>query len=187
MLETHLNSPITRGRLHTGLAADHIDAFADWLHLNGGKREEAIHHWKMAIELDPNHSESLYYLARALEQLHKPEAKQYRDRYEALQRRPLVIEQVKKLGNLALDAANGRNWPEAVAQLRKALELCGQCSEIAHLHKDLGLIYCRSGAMEMGEREFQTALELNPNDEDVLKALQVLQGLQNDKKKKNPR
>ena len=42
--------------------------------------------------------------------------------------------------------------------------------------------------MEMGEREFQTALELNPNDdEDVLKALQVLQGLQNDKKKKNPR
>ena len=35
MLETHLTSPITRRRLRTGVAADHIDAFADWLHLRG--------------------------------------------------------------------------------------------------------------------------------------------------------
>src|SRR6202049_4622371 len=37
MLETHLNSPVTQRRLRTGLAADHIDAFADWLHLHGYK------------------------------------------------------------------------------------------------------------------------------------------------------
>src|SRR5438128_5681734 len=37
MLETHLTSPITRQRLRTGAAAEHIDAFADWLHLNGYK------------------------------------------------------------------------------------------------------------------------------------------------------
>src|ERR1035438_5878922 len=37
MLETHLNSPVTRRRLRTGPAADHIDAFADWLHLHGYK------------------------------------------------------------------------------------------------------------------------------------------------------
>jgi integrase/recombinase XerD len=37
MLETHLSSPVTRRRLRTGPAADHIDAFADWLHLNGYK------------------------------------------------------------------------------------------------------------------------------------------------------
>jgi len=37
MLETHLSSSITRHRLRTGAAADHIDAFADWLHLNGYK------------------------------------------------------------------------------------------------------------------------------------------------------
>jgi len=147
-----------------------------------GQQEEAIQHWKMAIELDPKHSESLYNLARTLGQLHRPEANQYRDRYEALQQGPQVTEQVKKLGNLALDAANVRNWSEAVAQLRKALELCGQCSERAHLHKDLGLIYCRSGAMEMCERELQTAVELNPNDEDAVKALEVLQKLQDEKK-----
>ena len=35
MLETHLTSPITRRRLRTGVAADHIDAFTDWLHLQG--------------------------------------------------------------------------------------------------------------------------------------------------------
>ena len=37
MLETLLNSPITRRRLRTGLAADHIDAFADWLQSHGYK------------------------------------------------------------------------------------------------------------------------------------------------------
>ena len=37
MLETHLNSPVTRRRLRTGPAADHIDTFADWLHLQGYK------------------------------------------------------------------------------------------------------------------------------------------------------
>ena len=35
MLETHLNSPVTRMRLRAGPAAAHIDDFADWLHLQG--------------------------------------------------------------------------------------------------------------------------------------------------------
>jgi integrase/recombinase XerD len=35
MLDTHFHSPITQRRLRTGPAASHIDAFADWLHLNG--------------------------------------------------------------------------------------------------------------------------------------------------------
>src|ERR1700732_1336773 len=37
MLETYLSSPITRRRLRAGAAADHIDAFAHWLHLHGYK------------------------------------------------------------------------------------------------------------------------------------------------------
>jgi len=37
MLETYLSSPITRRRLRRGAAAEHIDAFADWLHLSGYK------------------------------------------------------------------------------------------------------------------------------------------------------
>jgi CubicO group peptidase (beta-lactamase class C family) len=35
MLETYLTSSVTSRRLRTGPAADHIDAFADWLHLQG--------------------------------------------------------------------------------------------------------------------------------------------------------
>lgn len=35
MLEHHLNSPVTRQRLRSGPAADHIDGFADWLHRHG--------------------------------------------------------------------------------------------------------------------------------------------------------
>ena len=35
MLEAHLQTPITRERLRAGPAADHIDKFADWLHVRG--------------------------------------------------------------------------------------------------------------------------------------------------------
>lgn len=35
MLDRHLRSPVTRLRLRSGPAADHIDGFADWLHRRG--------------------------------------------------------------------------------------------------------------------------------------------------------
>lgn len=35
MLEKHLHSPVTTRRLRTGPAADHVDAFTDWLHSQG--------------------------------------------------------------------------------------------------------------------------------------------------------
>jgi integrase/recombinase XerD len=35
MLDIHLKSPVTRRRLRSGPASDHIDAFADWLHVHG--------------------------------------------------------------------------------------------------------------------------------------------------------
>src|ERR1017187_2453407 len=35
MLETHLKSPVTRRRLCASPAADHLDAFAEWLRLQG--------------------------------------------------------------------------------------------------------------------------------------------------------
>ena len=37
MLDHHVNSPITRQRLRSGPAADHIDSFVDWLHRHGYK------------------------------------------------------------------------------------------------------------------------------------------------------
>ena len=35
MLDTHLKSPVTRQRLRSGPAAQHVDAFAEWLHRQG--------------------------------------------------------------------------------------------------------------------------------------------------------
>ncbi len=35
MLEGHLKSPVTRQRLRSGPAGDHVDGFADWLHRQG--------------------------------------------------------------------------------------------------------------------------------------------------------
>jgi integrase/recombinase XerD len=35
MLDAHLKSPVTLRRLRSGLAADHIDAFAEWVHRRG--------------------------------------------------------------------------------------------------------------------------------------------------------
>ena len=37
MLEHHVNSPVTRRRLRSGPAAEHVDGFADWLHRHGYK------------------------------------------------------------------------------------------------------------------------------------------------------
>jgi integrase/recombinase XerD len=37
MLEHHVNSPVTRHRLRSGPAAEHVDGFADWLHRHGYK------------------------------------------------------------------------------------------------------------------------------------------------------
>jgi integrase/recombinase XerD len=37
MLEHHVNSPVTRRRLRSGPAAEHVDGFADWLHSRGYK------------------------------------------------------------------------------------------------------------------------------------------------------
>jgi len=35
MLDTHLKSPVTRHRLRSGPATQHVDAFAEWLHRQG--------------------------------------------------------------------------------------------------------------------------------------------------------
>ena len=48
MLETYLDSPVTQQRLRTSPAADHIDAFADWLHVQGYK-PVSIHNLLIAL------------------------------------------------------------------------------------------------------------------------------------------
>jgi tetratricopeptide (TPR) repeat protein len=139
-----------------------------------GEANDAIEHWKRAIQADPNHSQALYNLARVLNKLHDPTASQYQERFEALQKMQQITDRVQQLGNFALEAANAQNWPQALQQMQEALELCGQCSEAAHLHKNLGLFYCRTGRVAEGEKELRAALELDPSDRDARQTLEVL-------------
>jgi Tfp pilus assembly protein PilF len=64
-----------------------------------------------------------------------------------------------------------------VEQMKEAIQLCGQCAESAHLHRNLGLIYCRTGNRQDGEKELRSALQLDPHDEDAKKALAQLANL----------
>ena len=72
-------------------------------------------------------------------------------------------------------------WNHAGAQLEEAVEVCGDCCSKGDLHKNLGLIYCRSGNLEKGERELRLAGSLKPDDPDVKKSLEILQELKRGK------
>lgn len=148
-----------------------------------GNTAGAIEHWKAAVHADPNHSQALYNLARSLDKMHEPEAKQYQDRFEALQRSQQITDRVSELGNFALEAANAQNWPQAIEQMNEAIRLCGSCSQSAHLHKNLGLFYGRTGNIGEAEKELHTALVLAPDDADAQNALAMLERIQKEQSK----
>jgi hypothetical protein len=51
----------------------------------------------------------------------------------------------------------------------------GKCSALPQLHKDLGLIYCHSGDYKHGRVELLETQKLTPGDEDVQKALRLIE------------
>jgi len=139
-----------------------------------GNSSEAMAHWKLALQADPNYSQALYNLARALKKTNDPEAQKYQDRYDQLQKDQQISDRVQQLGNFALAASNAQNWPQAFAQIQEAMQLCGTCPEAAHLHKNLGWMYFRTGKFEEAEKELGIALNLNPNDADAKEALAAI-------------
>ena len=96
-------------------------------------------------------------------------------RFEEMRAQQHIVDRAQLLGNFALASADAHDWPQAVAQLKEAIETCGKCSALPQLHKDLGLIYCHSGDLKNGRVELLEAQKLSPGDEDVAKALQLLE------------
>jgi tetratricopeptide (TPR) repeat protein len=142
--------------------------------LSLGKTEEAIHHLQIAVGVNPNNQDALYSLAQALGRIGKPEAKLYMERFQDLKLQVETDDRVQKLGSYGLEAANARDWPQAVARFKEAIDLCGQCASSADLHRNLGLIYVLKGDIESGRNELETALGIKPNDMDARKALESL-------------
>jgi tetratricopeptide (TPR) repeat protein len=142
-----------------------------------GETSQAIAHWKMALQADPNLSEALYSLARIMKKISDPEAQHYQDRFDELQQKQQIKNRVGQLGNFAIQAANAQNWPQALQEMQEAIALCGQCEDAAHLHKNLGLMYCRTGKLDDAQKELDAAVALNPDDPDAKKAIGMLQSL----------
>jgi tetratricopeptide (TPR) repeat protein len=142
---------------------------------HSGDTTAAIQHWKMALTADPNHAQALFNLAKFLGKVDDPEAKQYQQRFDALQKQHQITDRVAELGNFALEAASAQNWPQAFEQMNEAIQLCGDCPQSAHLHKNLGLFRLRTGNIGEADKELRTALQLAPNDADVQNALAAVE------------
>ena len=136
----------------------------------------AARYWELAVAVDENHGQALYNLARVLRNVDPEEAQKYDARFRRHREERRITDQVETLGNFALASANARDWPQAIEQLREAIELCGECPSRAVLHKNLGLIHARSGDLERAESALRAASEMLPDDADIEKSLELISG-----------
>ena len=133
---------------------------------------------KKVIEINPEHSQALYNLFRQLDQSDPQEARQFQSRFEALQAQNQIMDRAQTLGNFALASAAAHDWPQAISQLKEGIQVCGSCTALGQLHKDLGLIYLHSGDTKDGLQELLEAKKLTPADPDVEKAIRIAQAAQ---------
>jgi len=145
--------------------------------LHTGDQTGAIARWRRVVEINPNYGEALYSLARVLAKSDPDESKRLLARFTELQAQQHVMDRAQTLGNFALASAAAHDWPEAISQLKQALQICGNCRALPLLHKDLGLIYCRSGDLQNGLTELREAQKLTPHDPDITTALEILDGI----------
>ncbi len=139
-----------------------------------GARDRAIAEWRRAIQLQPDYGEALYALSRVLTKTQPEEAKALQAHFLSIQSAQQRTDKAQMIGTQALSAASAGDWAQAISQLHAAIEACGECSARPLLHKNLGLVYCRSGDLVNGKRELETAQGLLPDDKDVAKTLEML-------------
>ena len=138
------------------------------------RNSEAIVVLRRALAIQPDYEDAIYLLSRELRKTAPGESKQLDEEFRAARQQQSMLDSVKSLGNEAYQAALKKDWPEAISLLRKAVETCDSCEASAGLHKNLGLALCQTGDVNAGRIELETSLKLNPNDPDVVKALNVI-------------
>jgi Flp pilus assembly protein TadD len=137
----------------------------------GSQNDAAIAAWKQAVEIEPENSRALFNLARAVKTTDPEESARLMARYREVQKTRNIVDQAGTLGNDALAAGKAHDWPEAISQFHKAIDLCGNCPLKPDLHKKLGLTYCQMGDLDKGEKELRLAQGLKPADPDIERAL----------------
>jgi tetratricopeptide (TPR) repeat protein len=138
----------------------------------GSQTQAAIAAWRHAVAIDPDNSQALWSLARAIKPADPDEAARLMVRYREVQEKRRIADEAGTLGNDALAAGVAHDWPEAIRKFQKAIEVCGDCAIKADLHKKLGLIDCQMGDIESGEKELRLAQALKPADPDIERALE---------------
>lgn len=134
--------------------------------------QAAIAAWRQALAIEPNYSQALWALARAVKPSDPGEAARLMSRYGEVQKDRHIVDEAGTLGNNALAAGAAHDWPEAIGQFRRAIEVCGDCAIKAELHKKLGLTACQMGDIDAGEKELRLAQRLEPGDRDIERALE---------------
>ena len=142
-----------------------------------GKMDDALAAWRGALQSDPKNQQALYSLVRALAKRDPAESARYQAQLEGLKAKRSEKEQAETLSNFAIAAARESKWDDAIAQLRQAIQICGDCSSLAQLHKNLGLIQCQAGRFTDCGTELRVALGKMPGDPEILKALEILKNM----------
>jgi tetratricopeptide (TPR) repeat protein len=130
--------------------------------------------WRNAIAIDPNFTQALFSLARALRSTDQAESEQLMARYNAVQKERSILDRADTLANNGIEAASAHDWPEAIRQLKEAIAACGDCAEKANLHRKLGIIDCQAGDLVNGETELLAAKALKPDDPVTQAALELV-------------
>ena len=138
---------------------------------------EAVAELRIVLGIDPNSTQAIYKLSRALHTTDPEESTRLRGEFDRLKAQNSVVDQAKALANEAFHAFTVRDWRQSVRLFSEALETCGDCEIESTLHRDLGLTLCRDGQIERGAEELRKALALNPEDRDAAKALEAIRVL----------
>jgi len=115
-----------------------------------GDAKGAISEWREVLTIQPEYGPALYALSRALAHERPEESKELQARFLKLQSMQRTIDQVHMTANDALNQAARGNFQASISGLKAAMLQCGDCSAAPQLHKDLGLVYCKSGICKMG-------------------------------------
>jgi len=159
-------------KLQPGNVKAHIMLASSLLDQN--RTAEAVTELRAALAIDPNSTQAIYKLSRALRATDPEESEKLRGQFDRLKVQNSVVDQAKALANQAFHAFTVQDWRESIRLYSEAIETCGDCEIESALHRDLGLTLCRDGQIEPGAEELRKALALNPEDRDAATALEAI-------------